>query len=121
MQKQETVLRVELGAGITTEIGLSVVQRLGCIVVGHDLNAEPVWGSPSFDIDLQVDRPLDELVAIARANIPANISARFSIWRWTEDADGCIDAGEEAAQLYADPLPGLAPRWNVPATARRSE
>ena len=105
MEKQDTTLRIEMVNGITTEVGLSFVQRLeqtDADVVDHSLDADPAWGyGPYFDVDLRIDRPLDELVSLVRNSMPSSVAAVFSIWRSTDDE------GEEAARLYADPLPGL--------------
>lgn len=101
MEKQETTLRIEMIAGITTDIGLSVVNRLeqtDADVVTHSLEAEAAWEyAQAFEVDLAVDRPVDELVTLARNSIPSFVAVVFSIWH----CDG------EIARLYADPLPGL--------------
>ncbi|WP_416369695.1 hypothetical protein [Tritonibacter mobilis] len=105
METKDTTLRIEMVNGITTEIGLSFIQRLeqtDADVVDHSLDAAPAWEyGPCFDVDLRIDRPVDELVTLVRNSVPSSVAAVFSIWRSTEDE------GEEIARLYAEPLPGL--------------
>ena len=102
MQHQETRLMIEL-LHVTTEIGLTVLDRVksSADVATHSLEADLGEGDvPSFVIELEIDRPLDALVGSARAAIPADVRAIFTIWRFADDE------GEEIARLYADPVAG---------------
>lgn len=103
MEQQETRLMIELVHGVTTKVGLAVLDRIQSRVdvYGHSLEAEPDdRGLPTCTIELELDRPVDELVGLARAAIPRNVRAKFTIWRFNGDS------GEEAARLYAQPVAG---------------
>ncbi|WP_121634356.1 hypothetical protein [Tropicibacter alexandrii] len=104
MQDQETALRVELVSGVTTEIGRDVVERLEAVAKVPTYTVEATLGDEGvlvFDLDLEIDRPVAELIDLARANIPSSVSVLFTIWRYFEDD------GVEIAHIFGDPLPGL--------------
>lgn len=103
MEKQDTSLRVELIRNASTDVGVGALARLKQVadVQTHSLEATQGEHDLVFEIDLEIDRPVDDLVRVARESIPTDVLADFTIWRSTEDE------GEEIARLYADPLPGL--------------
>ncbi|MBY6056814.1 hypothetical protein [Leisingera daeponensis] len=103
MEKQDIWLMVELVRNASTDVGLASLERLEQLadVATHSLEATQGEDGLVFEICLEIERPVDDLVRLARESFPADVFADFTIWRSTEDE------GEEIARLYAEPLPGL--------------
>lgn len=103
MEKQDAWLMVELVRNASTDVGLIALERLkqSADVATHSLEATQGEDGLVFEISIEIDRPVDDLVRLARNSIPAGVSADFTIWHGTEDGV------EEIARLYAEPLPGL--------------
>ncbi|WP_217897888.1 hypothetical protein [Ruegeria arenilitoris] len=97
---------MELIRNASTDVGMAALVRLKQVadVQTHSLEATQGERGLVFDYDLEIDRPVEDLVRLARESIPTDVFADFTIWRSTEDE------GEEIARLYADPLPGLFSR-----------